>query len=75
MVPCFGTTQRPDTRERSILQPKARCLANEEESIHAEGFCTTRVHGDRERAEVRESAAVYRLKRIASVTLRDDVLR
>ena len=31
-----------------------------------EGFCTTTVHGDWERAEVREPAAVYRLRRIAS---------
>jgi hypothetical protein len=31
-----------------------------------EGFCTTAVHGDWERNEVRETAAVYRLQRNAS---------
>ena len=41
----FGTTQRPDTREQSTLPPKNRPLANEEESIHAEGFRTGLVQG------------------------------
>jgi hypothetical protein len=39
------------------------------------GFCTTKVQRDWERAEVREPAAVYRLRRIATVTRRDDVWR
>lgn len=42
-----GTTLRPDTREQSNLQPNVRHLANEEESIHAEGFRTEFVHGRR----------------------------
>jgi hypothetical protein len=37
-----------------------------DESPSAEGFCTTTVRGDFERAEVRETAAVYRLRRSAS---------
>jgi len=35
----------------------------EDESPSAEGFCTTAVRRDAERSEVREPAAVYRLKR------------
>jgi len=34
-----------------------------DENPSAEGFCTTGVQGDFERSEVRETAAVYRLKR------------
>jgi hypothetical protein len=41
----------------------------------AEGFCTTTVQRDFERSEVREPAAVYLLKRTATVTRRDDVWR
>ena len=41
----------------------------------AEGFCTTTVQSDFERAEVREARAVYRLKRTSSVIRFDDVWR
>jgi hypothetical protein len=34
-----------------------------------EGFCTTRVQGDCERSEVREPAAVYRLRQIQGATV------
>ena len=34
-----------------------------------EGFCTTRVQRDSERAEVREPAAVYRLRQIHGATV------
>jgi hypothetical protein len=37
-----------------------------DENPSAEGFGTTAVRGDFERSEVREPAAVYRLKRTAS---------
>ena len=40
--------------------------ATRDANASREGFCTTTVQRDFERAEVRETAAVYRLKRIAS---------
>jgi len=46
-----------------------------DDSPSAEGFCTTVVQNDAERAEVREPAAVYRITRAATVTRRDDVWR
>jgi hypothetical protein len=45
----------------------------EGESPSAEGFCTRAVQRDFERGEVRETRAVYRLKRLASVTRCADV--
>ena len=41
----------------------------------AEGFCTTREQRDGKGAEVRETPAVYRLKRVRSLTRCDDVWR
>jgi hypothetical protein len=38
-------------------------VGGEDQNTSAEGFCTTAVQRDFERSEVRESAAVYRLKR------------
>ena len=42
-----------------------------EENPSREGFCTTTVRWDEERAEVREPAAVYRLRRSGSALRRD----
>jgi hypothetical protein len=40
-----------------------------------DAFCSTTVQRNSERAEVRETRAVYRLMRTASVTRRDDAWR
>jgi hypothetical protein len=42
------------------------CTADEDQNPSREGFCTTAVQRDWERAEVREPAAVYRVRRIAN---------
>jgi len=41
-------------------------VGDTDESPSAEGFCTTTVQRDFERTEIRETAAVYRLRQIAS---------
>lgn len=46
-----------------------------DENPSAEGFCTSSVRRDCERGEVRETRAVYRLKRAASVIRRGDAWR
>ena len=42
---------------------------DEDRDPSREGFCTTRVQGDCERSEVREPAAVYRLRQIHGATV------
>jgi hypothetical protein len=60
------TIPRAGYRVEDFVDDEVRGDAGTNESPSAEGCCTTAVQRDFERAEVRETAAIYRLQRSGS---------